>query len=208
MCCPVIMYKENLKGFSWSSVWSALCLWASVDSCRQHMRLLVNDTPAQRVLMCVCVCVCALQVHWLQPAEILVSPWMAVAMGTVGSLATLWPFLVIQVMNCKGRAESPASKWKIDTTGSPALRAVSVRVREIVGAGERVWRRRRVGDVGSRWKSWWKEQAMMGVCLSLLAFCELNNYMWKPSDQTPLIHCHVMWTGRWRTWMSYNAFSY
>lgn len=124
VCCLVIAYKENLRGFSWSALCSASGLL--FDSCRQHMRLLLNDTPAQRMGMCVnmCVCVFALQVHWLQPAEILVFPWMAVATGKVGSLATLWPFPVIQVMNCKGRAESPASKWKIDTTGSPALRAV------------------------------------------------------------------------------------
>lgn len=30
-------------------------------------------------------------------------------------------------MNCREKAESPASKWKIDTTGSPALQAVLVR---------------------------------------------------------------------------------
>ncbi len=35
-------------------------------------------------------------------------------------------------MNCRGRAESPASKWKIDTTGNPALQAALVREREIV----------------------------------------------------------------------------
>lgn len=41
-------------------------------------------------------------------------------------------------MICKGKAESPVSKWKIDTTGSPALPAASVRVWEIAGAGEGV----------------------------------------------------------------------
>lgn len=125
----------------------------------------------------VCVCVFALQVHWLQPAEIPGFPWMAVATGKVESLATLWPFLVIQVMNCKGRAESPASEWKIDTTGSLALRAVSVRAREITGAGRegRMWRRQRVEDVGGLVEeSWWKEQAVMGGVSYFISFLELK----------------------------------
>lgn len=76
---------------------------------------------------------CDLQALLRQPAEIQVSPWMVVATGKGGSLVTLWPSLVIRDMSCRGRAESPASKWKIDTTGNPALQAASVRAGKIVG---------------------------------------------------------------------------
>lgn len=82
-------------------------------------------------LQCMCMSrVCALQVLLRQPAEIQVFPWMAVVTGKGGSLVTRWPSLVIRDMNCRGRAESPASKWKIDTTGNPALQAALVRERE------------------------------------------------------------------------------
>lgn len=114
-------------------------------------------------VLCMHVHVCVtrvsvLQVRLRQLAEIQVFPWMAVATGKGGSLVTLWPSLVILDMNCRGRAESPAFKWKIDTTGNPALQAASVRERAIV------WVRERWGGAGDRERyiDWWREREKHG----------------------------------------------
>lgn len=123
--CSVLSHWSTVSGGQPSALWYEA----------RWVRLCFPYIACVLIFMDACVCAC--QVHLLQLAEILVFLWMAVAMGKAGSLVIRWPSLVIQVMNCRGRAESPASKWKIDTTGNPALQAALVRKREIVETIER-----------------------------------------------------------------------
>lgn len=128
-------------------IWNSLCVYV----CSLLCSLIPCTMHACAFMYVLVTCVSALQVLLRQLAEIQVFPWMAAATGKDASPVTLWPSLVIRDMNCRGRAESPASKWKIDTTGNPALQAASVR------DGDIVWVRDRRGDV------WRRQQEVYGL---------------------------------------------
>lgn len=131
LCSDTVVHSRSFAAVC-ATIWNLFAHWFSVHPMDRHMQSACGRH----------VCIFALQVRSRQLAEIPAFPWMAVATGKGGSQATRWPSPVIQDMNCRERAESPASKWKIDTTGNPALQAASVREREAVWVRQRsvrVW---------------------------------------------------------------------